>query len=314
MTPAPIATTVPRHFLQLSDWTTAQLSDLLELAAQLKHELRETGHNAPLLAGKTLACIFEKPSLRTRVSFSAGMTQLGGSALTLRSDELGFDERESTEDITRVMSGMVDGIMMRTYGQEKLERIARSSDVPIINGLTDLCHPCQALADALTLQEHFGTLSGLKIAWVGDGNNVARSLAVMAGRLGMGFTVATPPGYQLPPEDIRRIESQCPGLKINETDNPKQAVKDADCIVTDTWVSMGQEAEKAKRVTEFAGFCVDESLLAAAPARAVVLHCLPAYRGYEISAGVMESARSLVFQEAHNRLHAQKAILVRLLA
>jgi len=308
------------HFLQLSDWPAEKLHATLDLAAKLKSELLATGRNAPLLAGKTLAMIFEKPSLRTRVSFSVAVTQLGGEALVLRNDEVGLDTREPTEDVARVLAGMVDGLVIRTFEQGRAEKLAAFSSppaavraIPVVNGLTDLCHPCQALADVLTLREHFGALKGRTLAFIGDGNNVARSLAVACGRFEMRFVLATPTAYALPGGDIDRIMSQVPGMDFQTTSDPVEAVRQADCIVTDTWVSMGQEAEKAQRLSDFHGYRVDEQLMAHAPSHAVVLHCLPAYRGFEISASLLESPRSLVFAEAHNRLHAQKAILAMLM-
>jgi ornithine carbamoyltransferase len=309
-----------KHFLQVSDWSAERLHALIERAIRLKAELVSRGFNEPVLRGKTLAMIFEKPSLRTRVSFSVAMTQLGGVGMVLRQDEVGLDTREPTEDVARVLGGMVDGIMVRTFEQARLEKLAHyccpphtPKPIPVINGLTDLCHPCQALADVLTLREHFGTLKGKTLAFVGDGNNVARSLAVVCGRFDMRFVLATPSAYALPAADIDRIMSQVPNLDFVTTSDPTSAVREADCIYTDTWVSMGQEAEKAQRQKDFAGFRVDAALLASAPPRAVVLHCLPAYRGYEISADLMDSKRSLIFPQAHNRLHAQKAVLAELL-
>lgn len=301
------------HFLQVSDWPAERLYESLELAVRLKRELKEKGGHAPLLGGKTLAMLFEKPSLRTRVSFAVAMTQLGGSGLLLRQEEVGLDTREPTADVARVLSGMVDGIMLRTFEQARVEKLAHFATIPVINGLTDLCHPCQAMADVLTLQEHFGRLKGRTVVFVGDGNNVARSLAVACGRFGMRFVLATPSAYALPGADVDRIMSQVPELDFVVSNDPSEAVRHADCVYTDTWVSMGQEAEKAQRVKDFHGFRVDEELMRAAPSHAVVLHCLPAYRGYEISEGVLEGRSSLVWLQAHNRLHAQKAILVQLM-
>jgi ornithine carbamoyltransferase len=253
--------------------------------------------------------IFEKPSLRTRVSFSAAMIQLGGSALMLRGEEMGWGHREEIKDVARVIASMCDGIMARTFEHAKVVELARWAKVPVINGLTDYNHPCQAMADVLTIEEHFGKLAGLTMAFVGDGNNVTRSLASACGKFGMRFILASPAGYELPQDDIDQIMAHVPALDFVTTNDPVDAVREADVIVTDTWVSMGQEAEKARRVKDFAGFAVDDRLLANAPKQSVVLHCLPAYRGYEISDAVMESPRALVFQEAENRLHAQKAIL-----
>jgi ornithine carbamoyltransferase len=302
-----------KHFISIADCSREELQLLLRVARQLKDEHRRTGRNAPILAGKTLAMIFEKPSLRTRVSFTVAMNHLGGAALMLRDEEVGLERREPTRDVARVLSGMADGIMARTFEHEKIVQLARWSTIPVINGLTDYSHPCQAMADVLTIEEHFGSLAGRTLAFIGDGNNVARSLATACGRLGMRFVIATPPGYALPPDDVDRIMSQVPELDFVATTDPFQAAAVADVLYTDTWVSMGQETEKARRIAEFQGFAIDERLLAAAPAHAVVLHCLPAYRGYEISDEVMEGPRSLIFPQAENRLHFQKGLLAVLL-
>jgi ornithine carbamoyltransferase len=299
-----------RHFISISDQSPDELRHMLDVSAKLKKELKATGKNDPLLAGKTLAMIFEKPSLRTRVSFAVAMTQLGGNGLLLRNEEVGLDTREPTSDVARVVSSMCDGIMARTFEHSKVIRLAQFSRVPVINGLTDFSHPCQAMADVMTLAEHFGgELSGRTVAFIGDGNNVARSLAVACGKFGMRFVLATPPGYTLSGKDEDRIMTQVPQMDFETTSDPYEAARDADCLYTDTWVSMGQEDEKAKRVKEFAGFTIDEKLLARAPKHAVVLHCLPAYRGLEISEGVLEGKQSLVFPQAENRLHFQKGLL-----
>ncbi len=257
--------------------------------------------------------IFEKPSLRTRVSFAVAMTQLGGAGLVLRQEEVGLGTREPIEDVARVLSGMCDGIMARTFQHESVTGLARWSSVPVINGLTDFNHPCQAMADLMTLREHFGSLHGRTLAFIGDGNNVARSLAVACGKFGIRFVIASPGAYKLPSEEITQIMQNVPELDFEFSSDPADAVRGADAIYTDTWVSMGQEAEKARRLHDFAGFQLDETLLAAAPSHAVVLHCLPAYRGLEISAEVMEGPRSLVFPQAANRLHFQKGLLAVLL-
>jgi len=283
------------------------------VALRLKRQLKEHGRNDPILAGKTLAMIFEKPSLRTRVSFAVGMTQLGGSGLVLRQEEVGLDTREPLPDVARVLSSMCDGIMARTFEHAKIEGLAKWATVPVINGLTDFSHPCQAMADLMTLEEHFGNLEGRTLAFIGDGNNVARSLAVACQRFEIKFVLAAPHGYEFSADELARLRQQAPGIDLRLTTDPIDAVRNADTVVTDTWVSMGQEAEKAKRVKDFAGFQLDEKLLSAAPEHAVVLHCLPAYRGYEISEGVMEGPRSLVFPEAENRLHFQKGLLAVLL-
>ena len=297
------------HFIAITDHSTDWLQHVLDVAKRLKKQLKESGRNEPILAGKTLAMIFEKPSLRTRVSFSTGMVQLGGASLMLRGEEMGWGHREEVRDVARVVAAMCDGIMARTFEHAKVLELAKWSRVPVLNGLTDYNHPCQAMADFLTIEEHFGKLSGLTIAFIGDGNNVTRSLAATAGKFGVRFILAAPHGYELPDEDVRRLKSQVPQLDYSTLRDPIAAVRDADVIVTDTWVSMGQEAEKQKRLKDFAGFAVDAKLLSQAPSQAVVLHCLPAYRGYEITDDVMEGPRSLVFPEAENRLHAQKGLL-----
>jgi ornithine carbamoyltransferase len=301
------------HFISIADWTTPELRHVLDVSIRLKKQLKETGRNDPILAGKTLAMIFEKPSLRTRVSFAVAMTQLGGSGLLLRGEEVGIGSREPIEDMARVISSMCDGIMARTFEHEKVTGLAKWSSVPVINGLTDYNHPCQAMADLMTLEEHFGSLKGRTMAFIGDANNVARSLSLACGRFGMKFILAAPAGYDFSAEEVAQIRARVPELDMQLTADPREAVRNADAIVTDTWVSMGQESEKARRVAEFAGFQVDEKLLAEAPKHVVVLHCLPAYRGLEISEGVLEGPHSLVFAEAENRLHFQKGLLAVLL-
>jgi ornithine carbamoyltransferase len=243
------------------------------------------------------------------VSFSAGMVQLGGSSMMIRAEESGWGKREPVKDFARVISSMCDGIMARTFMHSNVIELAKWSSVPVINGLTDYNHPCQAMADVMTVEEHFGKLSGLTMAFVGDGNNVARSLASACGRFGMRFVLASPAGYEFKSEEVDRIMAAVPELDFATISDPPEAVREADVLVTDTWVSMGQEVEKQRRIQDFAGFQVDEALLSAAPKHAVVLHCLPAYRGLEISEGVMEGPRSLVFQEAENRLHFQKGLM-----
>jgi ornithine carbamoyltransferase len=297
------------HFISIADHSTEELRNLLETAARLKKQFKQEGGNDALLVGKTLAMVFEKPSLRTRVSFSVAMTHLGGTSLYLRQEEVGLGTREVAQDVARVLSGMCDGIMARTFEHEKVTDIAKFASVPVINGLTDYSHPCQAMADLMTIQEHFGRLEGLTLAFIGDGNNVARSLAVACGKFGMRFVLASPGGYELPGDDVDRVMAQVPELDFVLMRDPMEAVRAAEVICTDTWVSMGQEAEKQQRMQDFHGFQVDETLLSAAPKEAVVLHCLPAYRGLEISEEVLEGERSLVFQEAENRLHFQKGLL-----
>ena len=290
-----------KHLLDLTDLTSADVRSLLDLAVDLKGTPRPG-----LLAGRALAMVFEKPSLRTRVSFERAMHRLGGVALNLRPDEIGLGSREEPRDVARVLGGMVDGIMCRLFDHATLIEVAGHAPVPVVNGLTDRSHPCQALADALTIVERFGRTDGLTVAYVGDGNNVARSLAVACARLGMAFRSATPPGHELPTGDL-------PGVPIEATTDPRIAADGADVLYTDTWTSMGQEAEKQARLRAFGGFTVDDALLDRAADGAIVLHCLPAYRGLEISDAVMESPRCLAFPQAHNRLHAQAAVLARLL-
>jgi ornithine carbamoyltransferase len=298
-----------KHFISIASTSVEELRHTLDVAKRLKHEHKTTGRNRAILAGKTLAMIFEKPSLRTRVSFAVAMEHLGGNGLLLRHEEVGLGSREPVPDVARVLSGMCDGIMARTFEHEKITGLAKWATVPVINGLTDYSHPCQAMTDLMTLEETFGSLRGRTMAFVGDGNNVARSLSIACGKLGVRFVLATPPGYELPGEDVDRIMSQVPEMDFVVTHDAREAVREADCVYTDTWVSMGQEADKARRLKDFAGFAIDASLMSAAPKHAVVMHCLPAYRGYEISDEVMEGPQSVIFPQAENRLHFQKGLL-----
>jgi ornithine carbamoyltransferase len=298
-----------KHFISIAETSVDDLRHLLEVAGRLKKQRRETGRNDPLLAGQTLAMIFEKPSLRTRVSFAVAMTHLGGSGLLLRHEEVGLGTREPVADVARVLSGMCDGIMARTFEHEKIVQLAAHASVPVVNGLSDYNHPCQAMADLMTIQEHFGNLAGRTVAYIGDGNNVGRSLAIACGKFGMDFSIATPAGYELDPVDVERILRIAPKMKLNISTDPIQAVTGADVVYTDTWVSMGQEAEKTQRVEEFEGYQINDQLLSHAADDAVVMHCLPAYRGLEITNDVMEGPRSLVFPQAENRLHFQKGLL-----
>ena len=298
-----------KHFLNISDHSPEELRHLLDVAAKLKRKFKNTGGNEPILAGQTLAMVFEKPSLRTRVSFAVAMTHLGGSALLLRQEEVGLGSREPAQDVARVLAGMCDGIMARVFEHQKLVDLAQWSSVPVINGLSDASHPCQAMADVMTIQEQFDDLEDLTVAYVGDGNNVARSLAVACGKLGLRFILASPPAYALREEEIDRIMGQVPEMDFEVTHDPRDAVRGADVIYTDTWISMGQEAEKQQRVQDFEGYQLDENLLRQAPKHAVVMHCLPAYRGLEISDAVIEGERSIVFKQAENRLHFQKGLL-----
>ncbi len=301
---------MPTHFIDIDDHSADWLSHVLAVSHQLKAERIAGDPNEPVLSGRTLAMIFEKPSLRTRVSFQQAMYELGGQAITLTSDEVGIGKRESPADIARVLSGMVHGIMARVFEHDKLRQLAAHATIPVVNALSDFSHPCQALADIMTMQEEFGQdLSGRTLAFVGDGNNVARSLARLCARLGIRFVLAAPAGYQLEPELFDRIRSENPAADLTMTDDPREAVRAADAIYTDTFVSMGQEAEKARRLEVFKPYQVNDALLAAAPPHAIVLHCLPAYRGIEITDTCMDGPQSRVFPQAHNRLHAQKGLL-----
>ena len=302
-----------KHFISIADHTTAELRHVLNVASELKKQYKATGQNEHVLRDDTLAMIFEKPSLRTRVSFTNAMTQLGGTSIYLRQEEVGLVTREPVCDVARVLSGMCDGIMARTFEHDKVTGLARWSSVPVINGLTDYTHPCQAMTDIMTIEEHFGSLAGRTLTFVGDGNNVARSLAMACGRFGMNFILACPSGYELPKDEIDKIMSTCPELDFVVSHDPAEAAASADVLYTDTWVSMGQEKEKEERLAKFKGFCIDEDLLAIAPKHAIVLHCLPAYRGLEISESVMEGPQSKIFQQAENRLHFQKGLLAVLL-
>lgn len=302
-----------KDFISIAPHSTEVLSHLLDVAVRLKKQLKETGRNDPLLAGRVAALIFEKPSLRTKVSFSAALHHLGATDITLTGDEIGIGKREPAKDIARVLSGMCDLIVVRTFAHQNVKDLAGFSSVPVINALTDYSHPCQAMSDMLTLREHFGKLAGLTMAYIGDGNNMARSLAVAGGKFGMRFICATPSGYRLPEDDMDRIMSQLPTMDFTTTTDPLDAARDADVLYTDTWTSMGQEAEKAQRVRDFQGFQINAQLLKLARPGAVVMHCLPAYRDLEISDDAMESPQSLVFPQAENRLHFQKALVAVLL-
>jgi ornithine carbamoyltransferase len=302
------------HFLALADLTPAQLKHLLELARDLKAEHRNGG-NAPRLQGRVLGMIFQKPSLRTRVSFDAGMLHLGGHALYLSPNEIQLGQRETVADVARVTSRYVDGIMARVFAHDHILELAQHSSVPVINGLSDYNHPCQGLADLFTIYEHFGELDGLKLAYVGDGNNVAHSLMFGGALAGMHVAVATPDGYA-PNEDAAAHAqeiAESTGGRITVTQDPNDAVAGAHVIYTDVWTSMGQEEEQARRLRVFPPYQVNRELVEAATEEVIVMHCLPAHRGEEISAEVMDGPHSVVFDQAENRMHAQKAILVELM-
>ncbi|MHB1169827.1 MAG: ornithine carbamoyltransferase [Longimicrobiales bacterium] len=298
---------MPRHFLAIPDFERDELYDLLALARRMK-----TGeYRDQPLRGRTLGMIFEKSSTRTRVSFEVGTYQLGGHALFLSSRDIQLGRGEPIRDTARVLSRYLDGIMIRTFGHDTIEELARFASVPVINGLTDLLHPCQILADLLTVQEEFGTdVSNVKIAWVGDGNNMAHSWLNAAYRLGFELRLACPDGYQPDPEILARAQKH---TRIILTTDPGEAVDGADVVNTDVWASMGQEEEAAQRQQAFKGYHVDDALMSRASDRAIFLHCLPAHRGEEVSESVIEGSRSRVFDEAENRLHVQKAIMATLM-
>jgi ornithine carbamoyltransferase len=298
-----------KHLLKMLDLSSADIVEILDLADQLKYE-KKHGIAHPHLAGKSIGLIFQKASTRTRVSFETGINQLGGQALFLSAKDLQIGRGEPVQDTARVLSRYLDGIMIRTYAQSEVEDLAKYGSIPVINGLTDFSHPCQVLADLMTIREKYGVLKGLKMAYVGDGDNMANSLIVGALKSGMKVSVATPAGYE-PDEAVLEFAKNNPDFVL--TQSPEEAVKDADVVITDTWASMGMEEEKAKRMKDFAGYQVNDELLKHAKSGAMVLHCLPAYRGQEITEDVFESHADEIFEEAENRLHAQKAVLVLLL-
>jgi ornithine carbamoyltransferase len=301
-----------KDFLSVSSCTTDELLDLLDLSETLKKYYKK-GNRDICLVGKSLVMLFEKPSLRTRMSFQLAMAQLGGYPIYVKPEDIGgIGKREPIKDMARVLDRYADGIMARTFAHETVIELAKYAEIPVINALTDWSHPCQAMADVLTIQEHFGKLAGVKIAYIGDGNNVARSLAFGCAKLGMKIVIASPKGYELDKKSIDRTNEIAAGTTA-QINNPHDAVKGADVIYTDTWVSMGQEDEKNKRVADFQGFVIDSKLMSEAP-KAKIMHCLPAYRGYEITDDAMESANSIVFDEAENRLHFQRALLKKLLS
>jgi ornithine carbamoyltransferase len=303
-----------QHFLSLADLSADEIQRLLDLAIELKQEWRQGG-NRPILANKTLAMVFQKPSLRTRVSFDMAMLHLGGQALYLSPDEIGLGKRESVADVARVLSRYVDAIMARVFAHEHVVELARYSRVPVINGLSDYSHPCQGMADLLTIYENFGRLRDLKVAFIGDGNNVATSLLFGASKLGMDFALAAPSGYHLR-EDVARLGREFAahtGSQVVETEDVTEAVRDAHVIYTDVWTSMGQEAETEKRLRIFPPYQINAALVARARPDVRVMHCLPAHRGQEITDEVADGPHSVLWDQAENRMHAQKAILAQLL-
>ncbi|HEV3256933.1 MAG TPA: ornithine carbamoyltransferase [Gemmataceae bacterium] len=297
-----------RHFLSLLDVTTDELLFLLQESARLKAGWQR-GERAPALLGRVLGLVFEKPSLRTRVSFQTAMAQLGGSSVFLVGKEVGLGSRESVPDFARTMNQYVDAVVLRTFSHDTVAGYAAHSTCPVINGLSDYYHPCQALADLFTMQEVFGDVRGRTLVFVGDGNNVARSLALCCGKLGVRFILAAPEGYGFDEPFVQTYLGHIPGAELLQHGEPARAVRAADVIYADVWTSMGQEAERERRLAHFASYQVNAALLAAAPAHARVMHCLPAHRGEEVTSEVLDGDRSIVFQQAGNRLHAQKALL-----
>jgi len=302
------------HLLTVADLSSDEVWRILNLARDLKDEWRRKG-NKPILAGKTLGMIFQKPSLRTRVSFEMAMKHLGGHAIYLSPNEIQLGKRESVADVARVLSRYVDAIMARVFAHSDVEELARYSRVPVINGLSDFTHPCQAISDLFTIWEKRGKLEGLRLAYVGDGNNVCNSLLFAATKVGMHIAVASPKGYEPKPEVVEKARSFAAesGSQVLITNDPVEAVRDADVIYTDVWTSMGQEAEAEIRAKVFPPYQVNSALVARARPDAMVMHCLPAHRGQEITDEVADGPHSIIFDQAENRLHAQKAILALLL-
>ncbi len=303
-----------RHLITLSDLTAQEVLELFTLAADLKAKRRQ-GIAHPLLAGKTLALVFEKPSLRTRVTFETGMTHLGGHAIYLTPADIQLGERETVQDAARNLERWVDGIVARTFSHQMVERLASFAHIPVINGLTDGHHPVQILCDLFTLWECRGKLAGLRVVFVGDGNNVCHSWLQGAAKLGIHFILACPPGYEPDGAILASAlaEAKATGGTLTIAHDPKAAARSADVLYTDVWTSMGQEEERSRRLRDFQGFQVNQELLERAAPDVLVMHCLPAHRGEEISDAVLDGPHSIVFDEAENRLHVQKAILVRLL-
>jgi ornithine carbamoyltransferase len=301
-----------KDFIEIHDYSTAEVQELFELARDLKRQ-PQNFRNA--LAGQTLAMIFEKSSTRTRVSFEAGMFQLGGHALFLSARDIQLGRGEPIYDTAKVLSRYVDGIMARTFAHKTVTDLAEYASVPVINGLTDLSHPCQVMADYFTAWEKFGDLKGRKIAYIGDGNNMAHSLMFGASKVGMNIAVATPPGYKPDTSVVAQAlaDADAAGTKVIVTQSIEEAVRDADVVETDVWASMGQEAETAKRRKDFEGWIVDGRVMSLAKKEAIFLHCLPAHRGEEVAAEVIDGEQSVIYDEAENRLHVQKAILVALM-
>lgn len=300
-----------KHLLKMLDLSTEEIIEILDLADQLKYELKH-GIPHPHLKGKSLGMIFQKASTRTRVSFETGMYQLGGHPLFLSSDDLQIGRGEPVQDTARVLSRYLDGIMIRTFAQKEVEDLAEYGSIPIINGLTDFCHPCQILADLMTIREVKSSFDGLKMCFIGDGNNMANSLIVGCLKVGMSVSIACPDSYHPDPQVMEFTKAY--GDKFQLTNVPLEAAKDADVVITDVWASMGQEGEAEKRKKAFKGYQINDEIMAAAHEDAMVLHCLPAHREEEITEKVFEAHANEIFEEAENRLHAQKAVMVKLMA
>lgn len=301
-----------RHLIKLQALTREQIDDVLNTSAELKAQLHK-GERKPLLAGRVLTQVFEKPSLRTRVSFEAGISQLGGRGIFLSGKGAGLEGREPLADVARVLSGYSDVIVLRTFSQELVEEFAQYAGCSVVNGLSDQCHPCQALTDILTMQEALGDVGGRRLAYIGDGNNVAVSLAAICAILGISFVVAAPEGYQLDETLLDELRRQYPSADLSQMSDPREAVREADVVYTDVWASMGQESEKESRSRIFADYQINAELMAAAPATARFMHCLPARRGLEVTADVIDGPQSIAFEQAENRMHLAKGLLVWLL-
>ncbi|MBO7736437.1 MAG: ornithine carbamoyltransferase [Clostridia bacterium] len=301
-----------KHLLKLGDLSTEEIYSILNLADQLKYE-RKNGIKKDYLKGKTLGMIFQKASTRTRVSFEVGMYELGGYALFLSNRDLQIGRGEPVQDTARVLSRYLDGIMIRTFEQKEVEDLAKFGSIPVVNALTDYAHPCQVLADLMTIREYKGSLKGLKMCFIGDGNNMANSLMVGALKMGMSFSIACPKGYEPDEQLVAWANSEEYAGKFTMTTSCEEAAKDADVIYTDVWASMGEEGEKEIRAKAFNGYQVNEDLMKVAKPDAMVLHCLPAHRGEEITNEVFEAHADQIFDEAENRLHAQKAVLCKLM-
>lgn len=300
-----------KHLLKMLDLSKEEIIDILNLADQLKYE-NKNGIEHHILKGKTLGMIFQKSSTRTRVSFETGMYQLGGQALFLSNRDLQIGRGEPVQDTARVLSRYLNGIMIRTFEQKEVEDLAEYGSIPIINGLTDFCHPCQVLADLMTIREFKGRFDGLKMCYIGDGNNMANSLIVGGLKVGMEVSIACPKDYQPDPEVLEFTKAY--GDKFSMTDKPLEAAKDADVLFTDVWTSMGEEAETEKRKIAFAGYQINDDIMAVAKSDAMVQHCLPAHREEEITEKVFEAHANEIFEEAENRLHAQKAVMVKVMS